>query len=140
MLGCVHFADAKVALAGHSDADVVSHAICDALLGAAAMGDIGMHFPDTEAEWKDAAGETFLRHVAAQVRGAGYAPSTMSLPRVARHFTADIVSHPSRLAPGAGAALLEATGRALGAWDHFVARRSHAVWDIAATTKNVSES
>jgi len=73
MLGCVHFTDAKVGLAGHSDADVVSHAICDALLGAAAMGDIGIVFPDTDAEWKDAAGSLFLQHVAAQLRGAGYA-------------------------------------------------------------------
>jgi 2-C-methyl-D-erythritol 2,4-cyclodiphosphate synthase len=72
MLGCVHFEDAKVSLAGHSDADVVSHAICDALLGAAALGDIGEHFPDTEAEWKDMPGREFLSRVAHLVRGAGY--------------------------------------------------------------------
>lgn len=72
MLGCVHFDDASVSLIGHSDADVVSHAICDALLGAAALGDIGEHFPDTDARWKDAAGRDFLSRVAGLVRGAGY--------------------------------------------------------------------
>jgi len=72
MLGCVHFADAKVSLSGHSDADVVSHAICDALLGAAGLGDIGEHFPDTDAQWKDAPGREFLTRVAHLVRGAGY--------------------------------------------------------------------
>ena len=72
MLGCVHFADAKVGLQGHSDADVVSHAVCDALLGAAALGDIGEHFPDSDATWKDASGGTFLAHVAGLVREHGY--------------------------------------------------------------------
>ena len=72
MLGCIHFADAKVSLIGHSDADVVSHAVCDALLGAAALGDIGEHFPDTDARWKDAPGRDFLSRVAGLVRGAGF--------------------------------------------------------------------
>jgi 2-C-methyl-D-erythritol 2,4-cyclodiphosphate synthase len=72
MLGCVHFADANVSLIGHSDADVVSHAICDALLGAASLGDIGEHFPDTDAQWKDAPGRDFLSRVAGLVRGAGF--------------------------------------------------------------------
>ena len=72
MLGCVHLDDAQVSLIGHSDADVVSHAVCDALLGAAALGDIGEHFPDTDARWKDAPGRDFLTRVAGLVRGAGY--------------------------------------------------------------------
>lgn len=72
MLGCVHFDDAKVGLAGHSDADVVAHAICDALLGAAALGDIGEHFPNTDAQWKDVAGKEFLAEVAKMVRSLGY--------------------------------------------------------------------
>jgi len=72
MLGCVHFDDATIALTGHSDADVVSHAICDAILGAAALGDIGEHFPDTDAQWKGTPGRNFLSRVAALVRGAGY--------------------------------------------------------------------
>ena len=49
-------------LEGHSDADVLSHAITDALLGAAALGDIGMHFPDTDPRWKGADSLQFLRH------------------------------------------------------------------------------
>ena len=59
-------------LAGHSDADVLAHAITDALLGAAALGDIGMHFPDTDPRWKDADSLVFLRHALALVREAGY--------------------------------------------------------------------
>src|SRR6202050_1816449 len=46
--------------AGHSDGDVLSHAICDALLGAGGLGDIGTHFPDTDPQWKDAASLRFL--------------------------------------------------------------------------------
>ena len=47
----------------HSDGDVLLHALCDALLGAAALGDIGMHFPDTDARWRGADSRVFLRHV-----------------------------------------------------------------------------
>jgi 2-C-methyl-D-erythritol 2,4-cyclodiphosphate synthase len=59
-------------LAGHSDADVLSHAITDALLGAAALGDIGMHFPDTDPQWKDAGSLRFLRHACELAAAAGY--------------------------------------------------------------------
>jgi len=59
-------------LAGHSDADVLAHAITDALLGAAALGDIGMHFPDTDPRWKDADSLVFLRHALTLVREAGF--------------------------------------------------------------------
>lgn len=72
MLGCVHFDDATIGLAGHSDADVVAHAICDALLGAAALGDIGEHFPNTDEQWKNVAGKEFLAAVAKTVRSLGY--------------------------------------------------------------------
>jgi 2-C-methyl-D-erythritol 2,4-cyclodiphosphate synthase len=48
---------------GHSDGDVLAHAICDALLGAAGLGDIGTHFPDTDLLWKDASSLVFLEHV-----------------------------------------------------------------------------
>ncbi len=61
-------------LAGHSDADVLLHAVADALLGAAALGDLGSHFPDTDAEWEGADSQELLRHVAQQVREAGYTP------------------------------------------------------------------
>jgi 2-C-methyl-D-erythritol 2,4-cyclodiphosphate synthase len=59
-------------LEGHSDADILSHAITDALLGAAALGDIGMHFPDTDPQWKGADSAQFLAHAAKLVREAGY--------------------------------------------------------------------
>ncbi|MGH9719767.1 MAG: 2-C-methyl-D-erythritol 2,4-cyclodiphosphate synthase [Bryobacteraceae bacterium] len=59
-------------LEGHSDADVLSHAITDALLGAASLGDIGMHFPDTDPQWRDVGSLRFLTHAAALVRSAGF--------------------------------------------------------------------
>ena len=58
-------------LAGHSDADVVLHAITDALLGAAGLGDIGEHFPPSDARWKDEASSLFLSHAVELVRGRG---------------------------------------------------------------------
>jgi 2-C-methyl-D-erythritol 2,4-cyclodiphosphate synthase len=59
-------------LVGHSDADVLSHAITDALLGAAALGDIGMHFPDSDPLWKGADSLRFLRHARELAEAAGY--------------------------------------------------------------------
>jgi 2-C-methyl-D-erythritol 2,4-cyclodiphosphate synthase len=66
ILGGVPIPDSP-GLAGHSDADVVCHAIADAVLGAAALGDIGEHFPDTDATWKDASSIDLLRHVAGRI-------------------------------------------------------------------------
>ena len=59
-------------LAGHSDADILLHAVTDALLGAAALGDIGMHFPDTDPQWKGAASGLFLEHAVRLVQQAGF--------------------------------------------------------------------
>jgi 2-C-methyl-D-erythritol 2,4-cyclodiphosphate synthase len=59
-------------LAGHSDADVLAHAITDAILGASALGDIGMHFPDTDPRWKDAGSLLFLAHARDLARASGY--------------------------------------------------------------------
>jgi 2-C-methyl-D-erythritol 2,4-cyclodiphosphate synthase len=72
MLGCVHFDDSPVGLDGHSDADVVAHAVCDALLGAAGMGDIGDHFPPTDPQYKDFPGGGFLARSAEMLDLAGY--------------------------------------------------------------------
>ncbi len=59
-------------LEGHSDADVLLHAITDAILGAAALGDIGMHFPDTDPRWKGASSDRFLEHAVALAKEKGY--------------------------------------------------------------------
>jgi 2-C-methyl-D-erythritol 2,4-cyclodiphosphate synthase len=59
-------------LEGHSDADVLAHAITDAILGAAALGDIGMHFPDTDPQWKGCDSLVFLRHAQQLVEARGY--------------------------------------------------------------------
>ena len=77
-------------LLGHSDADVLLHAICDALLGAAALGDIGRHFPDSDAQFKGIDSRTLLRRVAALVRERGY---------VAGNVDATIIAEAPRMAP-----------------------------------------
>jgi len=78
-------------LAGHSDADVVCHALTDALLGAAAAGDIGQHFPDTDPRWKDADSVGLLRQAVAIVAARGYRPVNADVtviaerPKLAAH-------------------------------------------------------
>jgi len=59
-------------LVAHSDGDVALHALCDAMLGALALGDIGKHFPDTDAAYENADSRVLLRHVVALVRSKGY--------------------------------------------------------------------
>jgi len=71
MLGGICIPDAP-GLAGHSDADVLIHAIIDALLGAVALGDIGSHFPDTDDKWKGADSAVLLAAVVKEIRGAGW--------------------------------------------------------------------
>lgn len=63
---------AEFGLEGHSDADILLHAVTDALLGAAALGDIGMHFPDTDPHWKGANSIQFLEHALQLVRDKGF--------------------------------------------------------------------
>jgi 2-C-methyl-D-erythritol 2,4-cyclodiphosphate synthase len=62
-----------VGLSGHSDADVLFHAVTDAVLGALALGDIGLHFPDTAPEWKNSASIHFLQHALELAARQGYA-------------------------------------------------------------------
>jgi 2-C-methyl-D-erythritol 2,4-cyclodiphosphate synthase len=71
VLGGVVF-EGERGLVGHSDADAVAHAVADALLGAAGLGDIGQHFPDTDPQWAGADSIELLRQVASLVRGAGW--------------------------------------------------------------------
>ena len=63
---------AEFGLVGHSDADILLHALTDAVLGAAALGDIGMHFPDTDPEWKGADSTQFLQHAVKLARQQGF--------------------------------------------------------------------
>ena len=72
MLGGVHVPHAKGAV-GHSDADVLLHAICDALLGAACLGDIGVHFPDTDDQYKNIDSKKLLQHTHTLIQKEGYA-------------------------------------------------------------------
>jgi 2-C-methyl-D-erythritol 2,4-cyclodiphosphate synthase len=71
ILGGVEFPGEPV-LVGHSDADVVAHAAADALLGAAGLGDIGQHYPDTDSQWKGADSLAILNDVASKVRALGW--------------------------------------------------------------------
>lgn len=77
-------------LAGHSDADVLLHAIADALLGACALGDIGRHFPDTDPEYAGADSRVFLKKVAELVRREGY---------IIQNADATVVAEQPKLAP-----------------------------------------
>ena len=71
VLGGVQFPSDR-ALAGHSDADVISHAIADALLGAAGLGDIGMHYPDTDPKWQGANSLEILKDIVKTLAGHGW--------------------------------------------------------------------
>jgi 2-C-methyl-D-erythritol 2,4-cyclodiphosphate synthase len=74
VLGGVEIEESEAGLAGHSDADVLTHAVIDALLGAAGLGDIGEHFPDTDERWRDADSLDLLRSVRDKLRDAGHSP------------------------------------------------------------------
>ena len=71
-------------LLGHSDADVLLHAVSDALLGAAGLGDIGRHFPDTDPQYKGADSRVLLRHVVKLVRENGYFISNVDVTMIAQ--------------------------------------------------------
>ena len=89
---------------GHSDGDALAHAICDALLGAAGLGDIGTHFPDTDPKWKDAHSLSFLEHV----RGL-LAERRLRI----MHLDAIVITERPKLGPHFSA-MREALARALG--------------------------
>jgi 2-C-methyl-D-erythritol 2,4-cyclodiphosphate synthase len=81
-------------LDGHSDADVLLHAICDGLLGALALGDIGQHFPDSDPRWRGADSRALLRHVVSLVRARGYGVGNVD---------ATVIAQAPKLAPFIGA-------------------------------------
>ena len=102
-------------LAGHSDADVGIHALCDAIYGALAEGDIGRHFPPSEAEWKDADSARFLRHAAERIaaRGGVLANADVTLicerPKITPHAPAMIARVAALLGVDEGRISIKAT-------------------------------
>ena len=82
-LGGVKF-EYDLGLLGHSDADVLLHAVSDALLGAAGLGDIGRHFPDTDPKYKGADSMKLLENVAEKVKAAGYRVSNIDVTMIAQ--------------------------------------------------------
>jgi 2-C-methyl-D-erythritol 2,4-cyclodiphosphate synthase len=101
-------------LAGHSDADAVAHALTDAILGAAAAGEIGKLFPDTDPRWKDADSMELLRSAHELVRGRGYALAQADLtiiteqPKLGPHLGAMAVALAERLGARPGSVSLKA--------------------------------
>ncbi|HYZ93029.1 MAG TPA: 2-C-methyl-D-erythritol 2,4-cyclodiphosphate synthase [Actinomycetota bacterium] len=102
-------------LAGHSDADVIGHAIADAVLGGANLGDLGSHFPDSDAQWKDASSLDILRRVASLVGDAGYtvesvdATVLLEAPKLAPHRDAMCANIADALGISAGRVSVKAT-------------------------------
>ena len=102
-------------LLGHSDADVLLHAICDALLGAAALGDIGGHFPDSDARYKGIDSRALLRHVAQLLKERGFrlgnvdATIIAQAPRMAPHIPAMVANIAADLGLDPGSVNVKAT-------------------------------
>lgn len=105
----------SMGLLGHSDADVLAHAVMDALLGAAADGDIGRHFPDSDPEWKDADSIGLLRAVTARLSSLGFSivnvDSTVvaEAPKLAPHIAAMRERLAAAMGVPAGAVSVKAT-------------------------------
>lgn len=114
VIGGVEIAHDK-GLLGHSDADVLLHAISDALLGAAALGDIGRHFPDSDPRYKGIDSRELLRRVAGLVREAGFVPVNVDAtiiaeaPRMAPHVPAMVANIAADLGLDAGCVNVKAT-------------------------------
>jgi 2-C-methyl-D-erythritol 2,4-cyclodiphosphate synthase len=93
MLGCIHVAHDR-GLAGHSDGDALAHALGDALLGGAGLGDMGRHFPSSDERWRDAAGADLLGIVAAMIHERGLrvvsvqAVAVAQVPRLSAYLEA----------------------------------------------------
>lgn len=98
-------------LLGHSDADVLLHALCDALLGAAGLGDIGKHFPDSDPQYKGIDSRKLLRHVADLLRRRGW---------VAGNVDATIIAQAPKMAP------------------HIPAMRAHIAEDLGVAVEQVN--
>jgi 2-C-methyl-D-erythritol 2,4-cyclodiphosphate synthase len=117
-LGLVHVPDAA-GLDGHSDADVATHALCDALLGAANLGDVGRHFPDSDPAYKDVSSRRLLEATVELVHGAGFRVVSADVtiiaerPRLALYMPA--MSHELTSVIGAPVSVKATTAEGLGA-------------------------
>jgi len=105
VLGGVEFPDSPVGPVGHSDGDAVCHAVTDAVLGAAGLGDIGLHFPDTDPRWKGADSLDLLARAWALVAAEGYRLGNLDLT---------VITEEPKIAPAADA-MRAALAGALGA-------------------------
>jgi 2-C-methyl-D-erythritol 4-phosphate cytidylyltransferase/2-C-methyl-D-erythritol 2,4-cyclodiphosphate synthase len=121
-------------LQGHSDADIVCHAVIDAVLGAAAAGDIGRHFPDTDPEWRDADSLALLRRAGEMVRSRGYVVANVDVvviaerPKLADHADAMRANLADALGiPVANVSIKGKTNEGLGAIGRGEAMAAHAV-------------
>ena len=81
----LHFPDEPVGLAGHSDGDVAAHALCDALLGAAGLGDMGSNYGTREPRWAGASGVSFLTETARRLASAGWRPVNAGVQVIGQH-------------------------------------------------------
>ena len=114
IIGGVHI-PYHLGLAGHSDADVLLHAICDALLGAAALGDIGRHFPDSDATYQNIDSRELLRNVNQKIVELGFqvvnvdATIIAQAPRMAPHVAAMVANIAADLGVGTDVVNIKAT-------------------------------
>jgi 2-C-methyl-D-erythritol 2,4-cyclodiphosphate synthase len=136
VLGGVEIPHAR-GLMGHSDAHVLAHPVTDAILGAASMGDIGHHFPDTDPEFKDADSLVLLREVVARVAAAGWriehvdATVVMERPKLAPHR--DAITAALAKAVGASVHVKATTGEGMG----FVGREEGVAALAVATLERI---
>jgi 2-C-methyl-D-erythritol 2,4-cyclodiphosphate synthase len=135
VLGGVTFAGER-GLHGHSDADAIAHAATDALLGAAGLGDIGEHFPDTDPQWKGADSLRLLRHAAALVRAEGWRVGNIDCsvvceaPKLAPHR-----AEMQRLLSDAAAAPVTVKGRRAEGLGTLGRREGIACWAVAVIVR-----
>ncbi len=129
-------------LAGHSDADVLLHAICDAMLGAAALGDIGTHFPDSDPRYKDISSVVLLSEVRKKITAAGFATENIDATVIAQEpkIAPYIPAMRERIAQTLGLSLAQinikaTTPEGLGALGR---REGIAVWAVVLLTSQRS--
>ncbi len=132
----------ELGLAGHSDADVLLHAICDALLGAAALGDIGQHFPNSDPRYRDISSVALLAEVHRKIRASGFAIENIDATVIAQEpkIAPYISAMRQKIAQTLGLAISQisikaTTPEGLGALGR---REGIAVWAVALLTSQRS--